>query len=103
MSEDDDSESELTASISQSAKRTKYDRRSKTPKIYEDPGSEGADDETGANVGSFGRVGNGIESIFDQDFNLDGACEKVGSFSARRKVVEEDTMSDISDFKPAED
>ncbi|KAK5121933.1 hypothetical protein LTR85_004505 [Meristemomyces frigidus] len=88
MSDEDDSEIERMPSVSESTKRAKLDRRSKTPKIYEDPGSEheAADDEAEATAGSFGGLGHGIGSIFDQELTLDGVAEKFDGSAPRRKI-----------------
>ncbi|KAK4548440.1 hypothetical protein LTR36_009350 [Oleoguttula mirabilis] len=108
MSDEDDSEGDRMVNASEAAKRVKYDRRSKTPKVYEDPGSdnEAAGVEADAKAGSFGGLSHGIGSIFDQELNLDGASEKAGSLAPRRnfrKAIDEDAMSDVSDFKPEGD
>ncbi|KAK5129530.1 hypothetical protein LTR08_003189 [Meristemomyces frigidus] len=107
MSEDDDSEGELLTNLgSKSAKRTQYDRRSKTPKTYQDPGSdsESAADEGDANDLELGGHGIGLGSIFDQELSLDGPAENAAEDGDRRKVrrqmLDEDALSDISEFKP---
>ena len=99
------SEGESLYRKSESAKRTRYDRRSKTPKTYEDPGS---DDEDAIDMG-LGGQGSSLGSIFDQDLSLGGAADDAAEDNAvggggrramRRKWLDDDAMSEISEFNP---
>ncbi|KAK3673549.1 hypothetical protein LTR78_006453 [Recurvomyces mirabilis] len=80
MSDEDDSEGDrmVNHQLSPLAMREKAERRSKTPKLYREPAVDDANDVTG------------------------GVKQENGeaSESARRRVVDVDAMSDVSDFNP---
>lgn len=115
MSEDDLSENEgamASASNGNHTKRTKYDRRSKTPKTYIEEDDEAAADDEAASedepggkfpTPAFGNGGVG-DDLFDHDLNLDGTSEKVRGLSfSRNRKMDYDELSDISTFEPEQD